>query len=608
MATQANWYLRRLAAMSAPEIAFRLVDAARRFRDGGRTWHFTAPPASEGPRFPGLAEGVARLGLIEAWRTAYEDAREGRLAWFGVAWPRTELPDWHLDPVSGRRWPEAMFGPSIPYRHESNYGDVKYVWELNRLQYLQPIAALAHVTGEAGPADLVRRHVADWISNNPPFQGINWASGIELGLRIVSLAAAATLVDLGAGLRVLLVESLMAHGRWLARYPSRYSSANNHAVAEALGLFILGKTLAGLPEAAAWATQGRKVLERESLRQIYPDGVGCEQALGYQCFALEMLALAARFGARTDARFAAAGEFLRAVTDSKGNAPGFGDDDECRVLWSPAGPERYALAMQEAVGAAPVSPVAPQLRHAVLDHGKPPDPMADGLIHFPQGGYTVVRDGQMHLLFDHGPLGYLSIAAHGHADALSIWLTVDGEPILIDAGTYGYHGAGARRDALRGTAAHNTLTVAGADQSEIAGPFNWSRKANTRVTALTNSPWSVEAEHDGYSRRFSCIHRRRIESRGYGRFAVLDRVVGPGGPWPVRAGFLIAPGLEVRYAAGVWLLGERVRLHYQGPLTAEAQPAEYSPRMGYLEKTTRLVFEGLQENSASSRFDFSLID
>ena len=28
------------------------------------------------------------------------------------------------------------------------------------------------------------------------------------------------------------------------------------------------------------------------------------------------------------------------------------------------------------------------------------------------------------LTFDHGPVGYLSIAAHGHADTLAVWLSI----------------------------------------------------------------------------------------------------------------------------------------------------------------------------------------
>ncbi|MEI9958285.1 MAG: heparinase II/III family protein [Ferruginibacter sp.] len=43
--------------------------------------------------------------------------------------------------------------------------------------------------------------------------------------------------------------------------------------------------------------------------------------------------------------------------------------------------------------------------------------------------------------FDAAQLGFLSIAAHGHADALSFFLHIDGQPVFVDPGTYTYHTA-----------------------------------------------------------------------------------------------------------------------------------------------------------------------
>jgi hypothetical protein len=582
--------------MSAPEMAFRLLDRVRLAQDKRQPPRFDIPADIGRPIFPGLDETLAGLGPVTDWRAAYDSARAGKFAWFDVSWPDCDPPDWHLDPASGQHWPTDVFGPDIGYRHDNSHGDVKLVWELNRMQYLQPIAALAHATGEAGAADLVRRHVADWIARNPPFLGINWSSGIELALRAFSLIFAGALVDLGEDLQSKLAKSLAAHGYWLARYPSRYSSANNHAIAEGLGLLAIGTALPVLPDAADWARRGRAILERESVRQILPDGVGAEQAIAYQCFAMEMLALGAKFGAATRSRFPHAEAFLNAMTDIAGNRPRIGDDDEGRVFLFTSFPRRRVSIHPLARG--------PEMDSRLRGNDEPG--VGDGLHHFPIGGYSVIRDGPMLLVFDHGPLGYLSIAAHGHADVLSIWLHVDGQPLLVDAGTYRYHGAGSVRDAFRGTVAHNTLTVAGADQSEIAGPFNWSRKANCRVLSMTDAPWAVEAEHDGYSRRFGCLHRRRIESVNPLRFSVIDTLIGTGGPWPVSAGFLVAPGNEVRYEDGIWRIGGKLRLNYNGPLKAEIQEAEYSPSMGRIEPTLRLVFSGPMSTSDLSRFDFSL--
>jgi hypothetical protein len=87
---------------------------------------------------------------------------------------------------------------------------------------------------------------------------------------------------------------------------------------------------------------------------------------------------------------------------------------------------------------------------------------------------------EIRLIADAGPLGYLSIAAHGHADALSFILSVGGREILIDPGTYAYHNNRKWRDYFRGTSAHNTLCVDGQDQSVPGGNFMWLKKADAK--------------------------------------------------------------------------------------------------------------------------------
>jgi uncharacterized heparinase superfamily protein len=94
----------------------------------------------------------------------------------------------------------------------------------------------------------------------------------------------------------------------------------------------------------------------------------------------------------------------------------------------------------------------------------------------------VLHSARWQVLLDAGPLGLGSLAAHGHADALSLWASLDGKPLLIDAGTYAYHEDPAWRDHFRSTPAHNTLTLDGKNQSEIHGPFLWGRKAQLALS------------------------------------------------------------------------------------------------------------------------------
>ena len=97
---------------------------------------------------------------------------------------------------------------------------------------------------------------------------------------------------------------------------------------------------------------------------------------------------------------------------------------------------------------------------------------------------------------------------------LAFTLSVGGEELLIDPGTYAYHTQKKWRDYFRSTPAHNTIAVDGLDQSEIGGNFMWLKKANARMIAHeTNSEVQVfEGEHDGYGRLADpVLHRRRIE-------------------------------------------------------------------------------------------------
>jgi len=117
---------------------------------------------------------------------------------------------------------------------------------------------------------------------------------------------------------------------------------------------------------------------------------------------------------------------------------------------------------------------------------------------YPEGGYAVLHKGPWQVLFDAGPLGLGSLAAHGHADALSVWASLDGKPLLIDAGTYAYHEDPEWRNHFRSTRAHNTLTLDNREQSEILGPFLWGRRARSGFLAYDLQQHTVEGFTDAY--------------------------------------------------------------------------------------------------------------
>ena len=319
-------------------------------------------------------------------------------------------------------------------------------------------------TGDAGLARFCLGEIEDWIDANPPFRGINWASGIELALRIVSILAVWGLVgeDHATPVQRRKVRAcLNAHAYWLARYPSRHSSANNHLIAESGALFVLG-TLWPELGIGGRAERARAVLIDQIGRQISDDGVGAEQSPTYTAFTLEWYLLCAEVAARSGTpfpksvskRLGEAGLFLRWITDEAGNFPRIGDDDEGRVLADvAAGQGDYVASILGSIASTLKRPnlapprVSPSLRNLYFGLPAVCPSGPKGAKIFSHGGYAVFRrriaGRKPMMVMDHGPLGHLSIAAHGHADALALWLHIDDQPVLVDAGTYLYHSGGA---------------------------------------------------------------------------------------------------------------------------------------------------------------------
>lgn len=559
------------------------------------------------------------------WATIHVQAVAGHWRFLGQDWPGISgRAAWHLDPVSGLPWPSEPYCFDIGFRHEHERGDIKYVWELNRLQFLPPVAALARVNRNPEAVRYCLATIDDWADANPPFQGVNWASGIELALRSISILLTVSLLGpdtLTVAQRQRIGTILNAHAVWLMRYPSRYSSANNHLVAEAAGLYVLGTLVPSLPEAGRYRDYGRQVLIEEVERQFLDDGVGAEQSPTYASFTAELygVALAAAraggdaFPAAVGKRLAKVLEFLNWITDEAGHQPRYGDDDEGRVVISVPGHEAgYVTSIMSGLAAATgevdlAPPVAvPHLRELLLGSAAPAPTGPRGLHSFDAGGYSVFRDNvaahETTLVLDHGPLGYLSIAAHGHADALSVWLHVDGRPVFIDAGTYLYHSGGTERDHFRGTAAHNTVEINGADQSTISGAFNWSHKARAwrveEATAEAEGACAVTARHDGYRKRFGVMHERRVEQDEAG-YILTDRLVGD----PVRVRetvlrFHLDPEMVAQAGDGgvVTIMRDGKAFVEMVFNTAEGkalvpvvEPTEVSPRFGVKQASTVIV-------------------
>ncbi|QOV34974.1 alginate lyase family protein [Streptomyces ferrugineus] len=634
MTMSAGWYLRRLSRMGPREVGGRVGDAVRR-----RRWRSARPdcPSVTGARFTAVlpAGTIAAVPPDAAKRLVAEADRlvDGHAEYFGVVRDDLADPDWWYDPKTGRRAPGG-YAFDVPYRNEDVVGDIKQIWEPSRHQYLTVLAAAYAVTGNERYAERVAEHLRSWWAANPPLRGVHWISGIELGIRLLSWVWIRRLLDGWPGAAGLFEDNPVAHNqiwhhqRWLAAFPSRGSSANNHVIAEAAGQLAAACAFGWFPSSARWRADALRSLERHLRGNTFRSGLNRELATEYHGLVLEL-------GLAAVAEADAAGvpvpasvrlvllrmtDALAAVVDSRLRPPRQGDaDDGHGLVVDGAGADRWGslLATGDAVfgrlawwpevtGTDARTPLlAALIKPVELSVTRPESRPA----HFADAGLTILRGpGEIWCRCDGGPHGFLSIAAHAHADALSVEVRHDGVDVLADPGTYCYHGQPEWRRYFRSTLGHNTLQLDGDDQSVSGGPFLWTRHARSRVLVADTSRWC--AEHDGYR---PWVHRRRVELTAASReLRVVDEVRGRHSPRrAVRLAFHLGPAITAD------LTGHRARLTWTrdgedrsavldlpGELSWRAHRGETEPPLGWYsagfgrkEPATTLVGTGFTDGA-----------
>ncbi|MGP8149122.1 MAG: alginate lyase family protein [Acidimicrobiales bacterium] len=636
--------------MSLGEVAWRVHDDIRRQTWALRQARPGALPGARRPRagqgftsaVPPSARSTVPAGVPEGLVAAAAPLLEGRGEFLGV-W-RTDLavPDWYLDPITGRRAPQDKRSFRINTRSEAETGNIKQVWELSRLQHLTLLAATWFVTGDDAYPAVVADQLRSWWRENPFLYGVNWTSGIEVGIRLISLVWIRRLLDAWPGAPALFehndaaMDQVYWHQRYLAALQSRGSSANNHVIAEAAGQLIASCAFPWFEQSERWRAGSATLLERELRRNTFPSGMNREQASDYQGFVAELGMLAAveadlsghPLSADTWQLLCSSVDATAAVLDESERAPRQGDSDEGRALLvDPPGTIRWASLLATGAslfGSAPWWPTT----HATLMStlltsltDRPPivrDRARERPSHFADAGLTLLRtepdrDPEIWCRCDAGPHGYGSLAAHAHADALSIEVRCGGVDILADPGTYCYHGEPEWRRYFRSTLGHNTVELATQDQSLSGGPFLWLRHAVTSAAVVergedrTIQHWS--AEHYGYEvLNPPARHRRSVRLDSDTRRIDVEDHIGTIGYHAVRMTFHLGPAVSAELGEGIAQLRwpVRTRIGYEsatmalpGSLHWSMHRGEYHPilgwysdRFGVKEPTTTLLGEG----------------
>lgn len=513
-----SWYVNRLRAMSVNEIVWRLQQKR--------------VISHEKLMFGNACKRVDE----KVWNNALGKLKFNRLA-LGINFVNrdyTTNTEIHL--LSGpdlERWPNT-FSYSLDYKQRDDLGDARTCWEKHRHFQYALLAKKYFVTKDVSVLKCLEKEEDEWNKNNPFLHGIAWTSVMEVAIRAINwLFAMAFVGDCGLSRRMGVGVVNMVD--YIARHYSRFSSANNHLLVEACAIGVAGYAFNN----ETWKSLALRILSEEMSKQNYPDGVNKELSLHYQTFGMEAYCLFAHV-MRINGDEVPYGwldmlekqsEYVSHSIWKETKAMEFGDDDEGKIIDLHGGTwlhVNYILQFSSLITGKRYNTfdnieenISWLFTNQEIEEIKSM-PIYDntGNRCFSIGGNSFLRDSSNRVLIgiDHAELGFGPIAAHGHADALSLQMMIDGCTILADPGTYIYHCNLLMRNAFRKTVNHNTVCVVDdkgefVDQSQMLGAFLWGKRAHCTLENWQSDEERdvLTASHDGYR---PITHQRTIEFLG----------------------------------------------------------------------------------------------
>jgi hypothetical protein len=603
------WLLNRLKAMSIQEVIWRiqqkLLERKEKRQYGGRS----EIPIDCVPfrHLPTLA--IEKLFLNLRNSNFSSDRVIKLLGEYDYEKYRTA---WAAGFQTATQWPN-LFSAELLYKQRDDIGDARTNWELNRHYQFALLAKNYRTTGEKAYLDELIELFDDWNEKSPFLHGISWTSVMEVAIRINSwvfvCAFLGDMPDVPERLNQQLRIGIRVMVAYVASHHSRYSSANNHLIVEAYALGLVG-ILSGDDVLRNKAIQ---ILTHEIEEQNYPDGVNKELSLHYQTFFMEAVGLLVRLMQKNDIvvptswihMLVKMSRYVKDCMGEYGEVVEFGDNDEGKILdlcGTDINYYRYVLQLMSCILPErydKMEQVQENIRWLYNDDEiqeaqskKTYD--SNQCITYYDGGNTILRshDGKLLIGIDHAALGFGAIAAHGHADALSFRMFVNGCDLFTDPGTYIYHADLSSRNEFRKTCNHNTLTVNGKDQSEMLGAFLWGRKSQCRLllSEIDTDHALISAEHDGYA---PMIHRRKYEFDMKDTLRIIDNVEGKKTDSNCELHFILGPDVTVQLDSNSAFLScgdAKCHLQINPDDIIELKLTEglYSPYYGCVVKTHRL--------------------
>lgn len=346
-------------------------------------------------------------------------------------------------------------------------GEARHLWRFNLhyMEYLIPLAMQYRKTKEKKYRDKIYLLLESWLDCHGDMKGDAWQS-YTISLRLINWLIVIDVLD-------EIVENKKLYDRLVDSIYLQYDYLKQHQEKHLLGNHYF-ENLKCILVCASCFGEDRELIKykREFLKQceeqILSDGMHFERSFMYHKIILEAIMRVMVVIKNNDKDALFVKKLTEIANKMYSVMVGFEGNIERTLLFNDAGNNvaKPAAAFKRACGSIGIFEKNGSSEKCLQDAGYY---RYEGFIHEKED-----RISRVSLFVDGGVIGPTYMPGHGQCDCLSYELFVNGEPVIVNSGTYQYQDE--LRQYFRSTAAHNTFLINGVEQSQCWGEHRVAKR------------------------------------------------------------------------------------------------------------------------------------
>lgn len=536
--------------------------------------------------------------------------------------------NWSQDLLSMEKWSEKYYKKLKIIRNDNS--DVKYVWELSRLQFLFTIGKAYSITGHKKYLEFYKRIIKSWETKNSYQNSVNWNTSMEVGIRAINLIIIRQFFEkeneIDSSQKKFFEKNnklIFFHGKHIfENLENKDQLRGNHYLSNLSALIFIGLFLNN-NESEKWLEFAIKEMNSEVSIQTNKDGTNYESSTAYHKLVFEIVLFTEMILKANNRKGISKGIeilekmslFLYEISDVEGKIPLIGDNDSGRILiindYFSSQVTNSIIGLLNIYSRFSYSDIKyPKIEKRILENKEhhwinenkisnfkfaPSEKIA-----FSNSGFYILRNNDFEVIVRCGENSFRGKGTHSHNDQLHINVRYDGKDVMIDNGTSFYTKSIHERTKDRSTISHNTLALYvnkklieqnPIDENKI---FELKEVTNSIVNKHTRSYFS--GRHFGYYEQYNIIHSREIKLKSENHIEIIDSISELNDEYSIKVHFLLSEciTIETKDKSSLILLdknsGKKFKFIVKDSTNdLDVEDTYYSPCYGVIKSTKKIT-------------------